>query len=62
MKTASPEQTADDAEDGSQNGSQNGKAEQGEGAEDTDDGMGDLEAEMMAEFEKGEWDENGDQS
>lgn len=62
MKTASPEQTAADAEVGSQNGSQNGKAEQGESAEDTDDGMGDLEAEMMAEFEKGEWDENGDQS
>lgn len=58
MKTLSPEQTAANAEVGSQNG----KAEQGEGAEDTDDGMGDLEAEMMAEFEKGEWDENGDQS
>lgn len=58
----SPEQTAADAEVRSQNGSQNGKAEGGEGAEDTDDGMGDLEAEMMAEFEKGEWDENGDQS
>lgn len=62
MKTLSPEQTAADAEAGSQNGSQNEKNQDDEGAEDTDDGMGDLEAEMMAEFEKGEWDENGDQS
>ena len=52
VKTLSPDQTAADAEVGS--GSQN--CANGEG-EDTDDGFGDLEAEMMAEFEKGDWDE-----
>lgn len=55
VKTLSPEQTAVEAEVGSQNGD----AEKGE---DTDDGFGDLEAEMMAEFEKGDWDENGDKN
>lgn len=56
VKTLIPEQSE---ATGVEAGSQNGNAENGE---ETDDVFGDLEAEMMAEFEKGDWDENGDQN